>query len=344
MSGHSRAQTRAAFPVDASRYRRRGLAPLAAVALTGLLVGGLAGAEPLSGVRILDAGAARDAGVAIAIDRRVTPHGTLVVVSHATGSTPVSTDRVLAVSAEGDMAAVTDSLGSAGSGLTIARADRAQVQLRLPGIASAGFAPGGAWLAVIDAAGDLWRVDTASGTSGLLAAGPFIGPPLVATDGSVALLSVPSVEAPWRSSAVRIDPSSGVAMLLSDEPLVYAVLGAAGPRLLLAVHRPDGLRIREEGVHGKILADLGHGATQASISADGAVIAFVRGDGVYLVDGREPARWLTDGGQPQVAPDGGAVLVHIGDGSVLLALDGSVLARLAHGAAMLLACSEECGS
>ena len=341
MSGDSRAHSRAPRATSFTPRRRR-VAPLAAIALASVLVGSLAAAEPPPGVRILDAAAARGAGVAIRIERRPVSGGALIVVSPAGATGP--DDRVLAVSAAGDLAAVADAVGPSAAGLTIARADGAQLQIRLPGVASAGFAPGGDWLAVLDGSGSLWRIDTATGASRPLSAGPFIGPPWVAADDSVSLLSVPSLEAPWTSSAVRIDPDSGVATLLSDEPLVYALLPMSGDRLALVAHWPGGLRIRQSGMDGRILAELGSGVTEASVSADGELIAFVRGDGgVFVTDGRQAARWLSRGDRPHVTPDGRGVLVRIGAETVLLGLDGSVLARVADGAAFL-ACAGECGS
>src|SRR6266487_1527550 len=124
-------------------------------------------------------------------------------------------------------AALADQYGPVAALLTLARADGSQTRVSLPGLIGAGFAPDGTWLAVIDGRGAVWRVGTQSGAATLLGDGPFVGSPIVRTDGSVLLLAVPSVSAPISSTLVRLDPQTGSSQALSDDRLVYAAFPLA---------------------------------------------------------------------------------------------------------------------
>ena len=204
-----------------------------------------------------------------------------------------------------------------------------QLRIQLPGLLSAGFVAEGSWLAVIDGRGALWRVDAESGLSTPLSDGPFIGSPIVEADGSLLLLAVPSVQAPYRSELVRVDPETGVIAPLSSAELVYAVYPLSDGSLAIVAHEPGRTVVRQLVAGGEeLVADLGPDAVNVAVAADGRHIAFERdGQGIFMVDAPgSAARQLGSGSRPCFAADATAILVRRGASSVVLALDGSVLA------------------
>lgn len=289
-----------------------------------LLVVGVARADLPAGVTRLSAEEADRGESAV----RLVPHtvhgATLVEVEP--GADGLS---LLAVSADGSQAALADRLGEPTGVLTIARADGSQLRATLPGLLSSAFVAGDAWLAVIDGRGGLWRVDPTSGRATALADGPFLGAPVAAGDGSLLLLSVPSVEAPYWSRLVRVATSTGVATAVSDADLVYAAFPLDDGSLALVAHEPGRTVVRRlSRTAESVLADLGPGAVNVSVAADARHIAFERdGDGILVVDAPGgPSRRLGDGSRPCFAPDGSVLLLRRGTAAVAVALDGSVLA------------------
>jgi hypothetical protein len=229
--------------------------------------------------------------------------------------------------------------------LTLARADGSQTRVNLPGLIGAGFAPDGAWLAVIDGRGALWRVAAQSGAAMLLAVGPFVGSPIVRADGSILLLAVPSVSAPISSSLVRLDPESGSSQTLSDDRLVYAAFPLADGSLALSAHEVGRTVVRRiTGNRSDMVADLGPGAIDVSVAPDGRQIAFARGrDVMYLPASNGSARGLGTGSSPRFAPDGSALMIVDGGMTRVLALDGSELAEYDAQAGFAV-CAAGCGS
>lgn len=312
---------------SARRHPRgdRRLATLAALPIVfAVLAAGVASADVPAGALRLSAADAQRSGSTIRLNRQTVAHSTLVRIQPPRGASP----NLLAVSSDGTLAALADRVGELAGLLTVASSDGSQLQLQLPGLLGAAFAGDASWIAVVDGRGALWRVDLGSGHAELMADGAFLGSPQVAGDGSLLLLSVPSVEAPYRSRLVRYDPASGSLAELSDEELVYGAFPLDGGDLAVVAHRPEGSVVQRLTAAGpRTMAKLSPGAINVAV-ADNGRIAFERdGEGILLVDAPgSAARPLGPGSRPCFAPDGSSLLVRRGDQSVALSLDGSVLA------------------
>jgi hypothetical protein len=300
------------------------LALVAVPLLLGLLAIGVVSAELPPSVARLSAADAERAGATIRVARRAVGDSTLVeVFPQATRLT------LLAISADGTQAALADQVGESSGSLFLLAADGSQLRIQLPGLIGAGFAADAASLAVVDGRGALWRVESRSGRSELLAPGPFIGSPTVAEDGSVLVLAVSSVEAPYRSKLVRMTPATGVASVVADEELVYGAFQIADGAIAIAAHEHGTTVVhRLADGHDRVLVDLGPGAINAAVAPDGRHVAFEReGAGVFLVDAPDwaPQR-IGAGSRPCFGAGGSALLVRRGDESVVLAADGALLA------------------
>ena len=299
------------------------LALVAIPLLVGSLAIGVASAELPASVSRLSPADAERAGSTIRVARRPVGTSTLVeVVPQATGPT------LLAVSADGTQAALADQVSESSGSLILASADGSQLRVRLPGLIGAGFSADAAWLAVVDGRGALWRVESGSGGSELLAAGPFIGSPTVAEDGSLLLLAVSSVEAPYRSKLVRLTPATGLAAQVADEELVYGAFPLDDGALAIVAHEGGSTVIRRlAGSEDRLLVDLGPGAINASVAPDGRRMVFEQdGAGIFLLDGpRAAPQRIGPGSRPCFAADGSVLLIRGADESVVLTPDGSRL-------------------
>jgi hypothetical protein len=288
-----------------------------------LVAVGIASAELPSGVTRMSAADAERTGSAIHLRRQPIRGSMLVQVDGAANGT-----TLLAVAADGSQVALADQLGEVSASLTLAKVDGDQLRIAMPGLLAASFANDGSWLAVIDGRGALWRVDATTGGSALLAEGPFIGSPLVEADGSLLLLAVPSVQAPYESRLIRLAQATGRATSLSDEDLVYGAFPLDGADLAIVAHRIDGNEVRRiSGSTDELLADLGPGAVNVSVAGNGRIAYERNGEGIYLVD--KPglaARRVGPGGRPCFSPDGSSILVRRDGETLGLDLDGSVLA------------------
>ncbi len=292
--------------------------PLALVLLT---VGVAAADRPTGALRVSAADAAR-AGSLIGFVPHDIGGARLVEVEAPSGT-------LLAISADGGQAALAEPFGQLSGSLVLARADGSQLRLPLPGLLAAGFAVDGSWLAVVDGRGALWHVDAETGEAGEIEDGPFLGSPILSADGSLLLLAVSSVEAPFRSRLVRITPSTGSVTPLSNDELVYAGLPLSDGGIAVVAHEPGRTVVRRLGAGAsQLLADLGPGAINVAMTADARQIAYeVAGRGIFLLDrpGASP-RSLGAGSAPCFAADGALLLVRRGSGTAALTLDGSVLA------------------
>jgi hypothetical protein len=310
---------------------------ISAVAVLGLVVGGLTvgnalgepAASPGPSFSIVDRGDLAAGLAEVRINARA---------SDAQGAAP----RLLAISANGRSAAMAGQIGPEATVLAVGTTDGEQ-RVELPGIISAAFAPDGSWLAVIDGSGSLWRV-AGDGATQMGAIGPFAGQAVVEPDGSVLALRVSSVEAPIASRLVRVSADGTSATPLSEEPLVYGIQRLADGDLVVAAHRRSGnVLLRLHAGRATLLADLGQDAVHASVSADARVAAFERAGLVFVrALGGVVTRSLGNGARPQVAPDGGSVLVELPTGAALFAADGRPVARLT-GQAAFAGCVAECG-
>jgi hypothetical protein len=289
-----------------------------------LLVAGIASAELPSGVLRLSPADAERSGSVVRLVSRLIRGSTLVEVQP-----PTQGMSLLAVSPDSSAVALADRIGELSGTLTLAAADGSQLRVALPGLLAATYAGDGSWLAVVDGRGALWRVDATLGTRRLVSDGPFVGSPLIDPDGSLTLLAVSSVEAPYVSTLVRVAPDTGVASALSGEELVYAAFPLEDGDLAIAAHRPAGTVVTRLGRAGeRRLADLGAGAVNVVVAADGRIAFEVAGEGIFVVDlpGSAP-RGLGPGARPCFAPDGSSVLVLRGQKRVALSLDGASLAE-----------------
>lgn len=236
---------------------------------------------------------------------------------------------LLAVSADGGQVAVADQIAQLSGSLTLAHADGSQLRVELSGLISAGFSADGSWLAVVDGRGALWRVDAATGDAALIADGPFLGSPIVAADGSLLLLAVSSVEAPFRSQVVQVAPSTGIVTPVSSDGLDYAGYPLTDGGVAVVTHGLGRTIVRRvaEGASG-LIAELEPGAVNVAVASDGRRIAYeLAGLGIVLLDHpAASARALGAGLHPCFAADASSLLVRRGTGTAALALDGSVLA------------------
>lgn len=304
---------------------------------------GIASAEPPRGVTALDASEASRSGLAIALVRHpdLDP---LLVEMRIDGR---GRGQLLAVAPDATTLAVADRIDLVSATLSLARADGSQLRIAMPGLLAAAFAPDASWLAVIDGAGSLWRVGAGTGAATRLAGGPFLGPVTIDPGGGVMLAAVASVEAPFISRLVRFDPADGSVSMLSDDQLVYGSTLLADGSIAVVAHEPGGTIVSQLTTGGaRRVADLGPGAINVAVSPDGTQVAWERNaDGVYLLEPKRGggARRIGSGARPRFAPDGRSLLVQDGEGTVLLGLDGSPLARFS-GSAEFASCIGGCES
>ncbi len=301
--------------------RRLGLVTLVPVALALLAIGIVSADRPSEVLRLTSADAARSGALIGLLPHRVGSSSLLEV--QAPGAAVL-----LAVSADGAQAALADQLGQPSGTLTVAHGDGSQIRISLPGLASAGFSADASWLAVVDGRGALWRIDPATGAGVQIGAGPYLGSPVPAADGSLLLLSVSSVEAPYRSRVVRLSPAGAVTPVTSDD-LDYAAYPLVDGDVAVVSHASGRTLVRRVTADAALLlADLEPGAFNVVVAADGRHIAYeLGGRGIELLD-RPGAnvRDLGPGSHPCFAADGTSLLVRRGLGTAALALDGSVLA------------------
>ena len=317
-----------------------GLLPLA----SGLMLGS-AVAERAPAVSRVSSGEAAQTGRSIVIAR----HDDLArglaevrVASAISATRNGGTDQLLAVAPDAATAAVAGQIGPDTTPLIMAGADGSQVQVELPGLIAAAFSPDSSWLAAIDGRGALWRVASADGAAEQIAAGPFIGQPIIEAGGTVMALQVPSVEAPYRSELVRVAPD-GTATTLTTEALVYGAQPMADGSLAAVAHRPTGtVVLRLAGDRASVMADLGADAVNVAVERSAAAVAWEQGGTVFLrrlPDGR--AERIAAGTHPRFSADGRALLVDVPTGTRLIEPDGDLIATFTTQLAFA-ACAVEC--
>ena len=282
----------------------------------------LVSAEPPSGVTRMSAADAERAGSAIHLIKRAVGGSTFVQVE-----APAKGMSLLAISADGGDVALADEVGEVSGSLTLADTEGNQLRITMPGLLAASFAADGTWLAVVDGRGAVWRVDATSGRSVLLADGPFIGSPIIGGDGSLLMLAVPSVEAPYESRLVRLVAATGSVIQLSDRELVYAAFRLDNGDLAIVAHEPDGTAVhRLTNAGEQLLVGLGHDAVNVTVAGNGR-IAFERNGEILAIDAPgSPPRSLGAGSRPCFAPDGSSLLIRRGNRILALDIAGSVLA------------------
>lgn len=327
------------------RARRRlalvlGLLPLA----SGLMLGS-AVAERAPAVSRVSSAEAAQAGRAIVIAR----HDDLArglaevrVPSAIAATRGGGVDQLLAVGPDAATAAVAGQIGPESTALILARSDATQLLVELSGLIAATFSPDGSWVAAIDGRGTLWRVAAADGSAQQVAAGPFVGQPVIEADGSVLALRVPSVEAPYRSELARIAPDGTVAALTS-EALVYSASPLADGSVAVVAHRPSGtVVLRLAGDAAASMADLGPDAVNVAVDRSAAAVAWERAGEVFLqrLPGGRPQR-IAAGTHPRFSSDGRAVLLELPTGAQLVEPDGTLIATFSTQLGFA-ACADEC--
>jgi hypothetical protein len=344
MSASVRARARG--PSGSRRALRRAAVLLVlSTSLLASLALGAVSAQPPAPVARLTAEEAHSTGRGMSLVHRADlASGLLELRVDAAGAAP----ELLAVAPGGARAAIAPALGLDPTTLSVVHPDGSQLNINLDGVVGAAFAPDAETLLAVDGAGTLQRIDLAAGTLQVVADGPFLGPVTVAEDGSLLLLAVSSVEAPFRSRLVRLDPTSGEAVQLVDDDLVYGAQELTDGSLAVVAHqRGGGTAVRRvaDGVT-TLLADLGVGAVNVAISPNGRMLAWeLQGEGILVADGAgaEP-RPLGPGSQPTFAPDGRSLLVRDEDGGhVLVTLAGS-RTLLSGPAAFAASCTGRCRS
>jgi hypothetical protein len=317
---------------------------------------GLASAQPPAPAAVvLSAEAAARAGLAIPIDVTALMGDAVVQLGLAptgAGSEAVRRTalRVLSAAPGGSAVAIADRVDDLVGGLTIAQADGSQVRTALPGVAGAAFAPDGSWLAAVDGQGRVWHVDPKGGFASRLADGPFGGALTFARDGALLVIEVASVEAPYASRLMRIDPDGGHAATVAgiDEPLVLSAQPLSDGSLAVVVHPlGGGVAVRRVTSRGSsLITDLGRFAADVAVSPDGLFVAYaLADDGVYLIDvARRVTRRLGDGAMPRFAPDAAALLLQSDRGSVVIGYDGQTIQSFASPSSAWSTCVGGCQS
>lgn len=308
------------------------LAVLVALPLIGGLTIGTAVAQPGPNVKTLTAAQVEQLGSAISVLFRPDLATGLAEVqvpgwTAATGKAGIN--RLLAIAPGGEMAAIAGQMGPGQAPLILVRADGTQLHVTMAGLLGAGFAPDAAWLAVIDGAGSLWRIDASTGRATHLADGPFLGSPVIDVAGAILTLRVASVEAPFLSRLVRVAADGSQLTMLTDEQLVYGVQPLTDGSLAVTAHRPAGTLVISVPPNGatQTMADLGPDAVNVSVAPTGAAIAWERRGEVFLrgLPAGQPQRF-TAGRRPRFAPDGQALLVDAPTGTVLMDLRARTIA------------------
>ena len=326
--------------------RGRLLALLALPLIGGMSIGTVL-AQPGTPVTALTAAQADQLGTTVTILQRRDVAAGLVEVripGWTAATREAGANRMLALSPDGSSAAIAAQLGPEPSTLILARGDGSQLQVRLNGLMAAGFSPDAAWLAAIDGAGSLWRVDASSGQATRLADGPFLGSPVIDAVGSILALRVASVEAPFVSRVARVAPGGAAVTLLTDDLLVYGVQPLDDGSLAVIAHQASGtVLVREDtGGQRRLLANLGPDAVNVAVAPNGAAVAWERAGEVFVQElpAGQP-HILGRGARPRFGPDGLTVLVEVQSGTALLDLRARPIATFASQVAFG-ACGDGC--
>lgn len=297
-------------------------------------------AGPPPPVTLIEMDELRAAGLAVTLTRR-TVAGVPLVEPRPSGRAPRL--RPLAAAPDGlTMAVSTVEPGVIGP-LTLARADGSQLEVELPGLRGAAFEPGGTWLAVVDLAGAVWRVDAASGTAVRLAEGPYGPDPSVLPDGRILLVRVSAVDAPIWATAETVDADNVHAPLTGslgpEEQLVYGVTPLADGSVALVRHRIGGgvavVRLDESGAETQ-LTEL-HGAAAVSVSVDGRWLAWQEAGATWLAAANAvgEARAIGTGEPVRFSPDATLLLILGAEATDIVDLAGERIDQAGPGACWL---------
>jgi len=290
-------------------------------------------AGPPPPVTFLDPASVRGAGKTIALSVRTVDGVPLVEPQRPIGAPPL---RALAASPDGRAVVIGNLERGQVGPLTIARADGSQLEVALPGVRGAAFDALGAWLAVVDLTGALWRVDVQTGAATHLADGPFGSEPAILPDGSILAVRLSSVDAPTWAAGVTVDSVSGAETPVLPSPeahdqLVYQAVPLADGSVALVRHRTGGgvavVRAAPDGSEAS-LADL-NDASGVAVSPDAGWVAWTAAGQVRIAStGPDPVvRDLGAGTGVRFSPDGSLLLVFSAERSLVMDRAGRHLAE-----------------
>jgi hypothetical protein len=277
-------------------------------------------AGPPPPVTVLEPDALRDSGRLLVLGRR-SVDGVPLVEPRAAGG--LKSPRSLAAAPDGlTLAVSTVEAGRIGP-LTLARADGSQLDVQLPGVRGAAFEPGGSWLAAVDLAGALWRVDTLTGAATRLADGPYGPDPSVLPDGRILVVRLSAIDAPLWAAAETVDGAGAVVPVAGgSEPesqLVYGATPLDDGSVAIVRHRVGGGvdLVRVDGAGSETALARLAGAAAVAVSPDGARLAWPAAGTTWLApaDAVTDAVAIGDGAPARFSPDGSLLLV-FGSGTV----------------------------
>jgi hypothetical protein len=316
----------------------------------------IASADPPPSATVTTADEALATGSAVGVTSHTEPGGQLVELRlpapriALSGLPSVeqarrSAARIMSSATSGALA-IADGVGDPEAGLTISHPDGSLVRTALAGVAGAAFGPDETWVAAVDAAGRLWRIDARTGAANALAAGRYAGSVRFTRSGELLLIEAASIQAPFASVVVRLSPDSGRSVIVdSEDGFVFSASELADGSIAVTAHLfGGGVEVRRvvDGTS-TTLAGLDPNAIDPSVNDDGSRIAYAVGPDVYVHDtARGSAKRLGPGAFPRLARDGSSVLVLRDGAGVLLASDGSQIDRFATATVAWANCERRC--
>jgi hypothetical protein len=303
-------------------------------ALVAVLISPQVRAGPPPAVLERDAAAVRAAGDQVTLAAR-SVDGVSLLEPRSARAAPI---QPIAVAPDGLSMAMSPVASGVVGPVVVASSDGSQLDVALPGVRGAAYAPSGAWIAVVDLAGALWRVEAATGTATRLADGPFGPDPTVLPDDRVLVVRLSSVEAPTWAAAQIID-QQGIATAVDattapESQLDYGAAAVLDGSVAIVRHRTGGgvdvLRI----VDGQVTTAATLEAASVAVSPTGERLAWATNGTVWLnrPDADVPFD-LGPGQSARFSPDGSLLLV-FGEGTASV-VD---LASSRRGAAATSAC------
>lgn len=263
--------------------------------------------------------------------RRVGGAAWLEAVRSGGGPAP----RSLAASPDGRSVVVSDLDPGQIGPLIIARDDGSQIEVALPGVRGAAFDASGDWLAVVDMAGALWRVESGSGLANRLTDGPFAADLAWLTDGRILALRMSSADAPTWAAVVTVDPLNGGELPApgaspATEQLVYQAVPLVDDGFVLVRHLIGGgmavVEVAPDGSEELLLER--DGTSSVDVSPDGEWVAWAADGRAWIAAtaAATPPRGLGPAMAVRFSPDGSYLLLFNADRAVVFDRAGTRLA------------------
>jgi len=163
----------------------------------------IASADPPPSATVTTAGQALATGSAVSVTFHAEPGGQLVELQLpapriAASGLPSgeqarrSAARIMSSASSGALA-IADGVGDPEAGLTISQPDGSLVRTALAGVAGAAFGPDETWVAAVDAAGRLWRINARTGAATALGSGRYAGSVRFTRSGELLLVEAASI-------------------------------------------------------------------------------------------------------------------------------------------------------